>query len=397
MLWITVVIFALGFVYKKSKTVYFLQFLWMWIVLCLCNDFSRVDYQNYVRAFERHGTSPFIISNTEFGYFLTDKILYRLGCSFEMANLVYVTFVLFILFVIILKYVNYINIPASLFMFFPLLINGIQIRNALSAAIITWGLQYLFSDNNKDVVKYLLCVLCAMLFHVTSIFYLSFILVKFIRNYKTWLLIMSGVAIGALSLFNILRNFLSLLAGAARFSSKFSTANSLLECAVAAVWILFLLFILYGMNKLILQSESVKKEMYIGNYLLSFNIISIILIPMFYLDFSFERLFRNWIIYVFCFIAFFMEHRKEIKSLMYYFYMVCFVGWFMYSVVIFECILGDRINVIIKVYLENNNLFDHPIEYFGLMLLVALIAFILLGLDYSNKKTKIRRIKIKWN
>lgn len=385
-LYISIIFFILGFVIKKSRGLYFLQFAWMWIVIAFCNNFNRVDYQNYILAFKRHGMNPLSFTNTEMGYAITDKIFYQLGFSFEIANLIYSFVVLLIIALIIPKYTDNINIPASLFMVFPLLLNGIQIRNALSSVFIIWGIQFLFNNEKGNSLKYILCVLGAILFHTTALFYLAFLMIKIFDN-KKLAIIASGLSLVMLSLVSFFTPLLSNLVGTQRFVSKFISTNSLIECLVAILWILFLLVILIGMRSVSTFKLSKKIEKF-SDIIIGINIISIILIPMFYIDFSFERLFRNWIIYAYIMFANFLNSRKNLK---YYFYLICFVLWLGYSVFVFEVLLGDRLHFIIEIYLNNNALFDNPIDHLLLLSIIVSVGSILIALDKRRKRLSVSK------
>jgi uncharacterized membrane protein YqjE len=324
--------------------------------------------------------------STEIGYFLTDKLLYRMGLSFYEANIVYVSVVLLFVMALIVRYTPNINVAASLYMGFPLLMNGIQIRNALCSIIIMFGIQFLVEEKKGNTFKYILTVVLAMMFHTTALFYLSFVLVKWL-NRKKLMFVSSAIAIAVLPLVGLASSILRVLVGASRYDGKFLSYNSLLECTVAAFWIISSLFLITEMIKDASKRNFNKK---LGNTLIGINTVSVILIPLFFIDFSFERLFRNWVVYTYCGFANYIIRSRRERDGKYYFYTISFLLWYVFSIIVFEMMLGDRLDGIVKVYMSANAVFENPVSYSLVLALLLYVTVMLLAFELSGRK-------IKWN
>jgi hypothetical protein len=292
---------------------------------------------------------------------------------------------------LIVMYTPNINVAASLYMGFPLLMNGIQIRNALCSIVIMYGIHFLVEEKRGNTVKYVLTVLLAMLFHTTALFYLSFVLVKWMDR-KKLMFVSSAVAIAVLPFMGMTSSVLRVLVGSSRYDSKFLTYNSLLECLVAAFWIIVSLFLITEMIKDASKRNFNKK---LGNILIGINTVSIILIPMFFIDFSFERLFRNWIVYTYCAFANYIIRSRKERDYKYYFYIISFLLWYVFSVIVFGMMLGDRLDGIVKVYMSANDVFETPVNYCLVLAFIFYVTVMLLAFELSGRKIRWKMFSVK--
>lgn len=385
------ILFILGMLTKKSKIIYYLQFFWIWIILSFCENMFRPDYQNYLRAFERYGTQKFEIINSEIGYAFTNKVLYAMGFDFNTANMIYVTFILILLFTTIPRYTKYITIPSSLYMLFPVFLNGIQIRSSISAAILIWSLKYLEDDDIVSTLKYVLCIIIATTFHSTSFIYLLLVFAKYwntIRIRRLMILLVLSI----MGLINIAAPWLRIIFGDQRYENKFLVGNNTrLETLMMCGW-QFTLFII------ILLMYNKKKKKYIvesqDTLILRINLLMLAILPLYYLDFSTERLIRGLMVINFCYAANFSEQLgikcgKKAGMLE----KILFASWFGISCIYFEGLHSHRLQNVVMVYLNENQVFNQPMNYIFLLFAIAFIGIVLFV--FSNVKIRIKKIEIR--
>ena len=175
---ISVVLIVLGFIFKKSRILYLLQFLWVWVLVGF--NCGGTDYAAYEVMYNSYSD----ISNVH-----SPEILYRFICyisnnlNMDIITMNAITsFVAFaIIFYIISRHTENKCMAASMFMVFPFIDNAIQKRFLLATAPIMMAFHFLLTSKNwvKNKILYiLLCVLAAQ-FHTSMYFFLIFILVDF--------------------------------------------------------------------------------------------------------------------------------------------------------------------------------------------------------------------------
>lgn len=121
---------------------------------------------------------PYIDSSLNYfepGYRLLNILSYKIGISFFAFRMIMMTIVLLLLGNSILAYAKRPISVLLLYLCFPYLVECVQIRNAMSTALIIFALRYLAWNNLKGVLIYIMYVIFAMSFHKSSIAYILFI------------------------------------------------------------------------------------------------------------------------------------------------------------------------------------------------------------------------------
>ncbi len=391
---ITISLFIIGMISKRSKCIYFLQFCWMWILMSFCENIYRFDYQNYLMKFYNSGINQITIINSEFGYTLLNKFFYMIGMNFEQTNMIFNLFILSLIAYSIPKYTTYITVPSSLYLIYPLFINGVQIRNSLSSAIIIFSIQFLLESDLKSTIKFIVCVLLATTLHTTSIVYVLLVVAKYFNISK----IRKITAVLMFSIYIIQQVFsfwLQILFGEQRYIEKFAIKNTISETLFMIVWQLSLLI-----SIILIKRKKNKSFLYNSNannrydeLVIKVNVLMLIIMPLYYLDFSVERLVRNLLVINFIYFAEFLKAiDKENKNNFSRIETSIFLGWFMGSAFIFEGWYADHWKNTVLSYLNQNMIVNHTMNYILMLIVIATISVFLYVLDVKKVKICNKRL-----
>lgn len=369
---VTATLFILGMVFKKSKSIYTAEFIWMWILLGFCNNNDRPDLMNYQYAYNKIKIYGMTVDDCEIGYAVLGKILNMLGLDFQQAVSIMMLLFLSLIAIAIAKYTKSIAMVSSLFMIYPLFMSGIQIRNSIAMAIIVFSIQYLVSDKKYSLIKYCACVLFAMSFHSTALIYFSLILVRFIKkeNIK-YIAIIMAFLIAVVSRMDI--SVLRSIFGAGRYESKFfSHTNTLGEFVIAILWqitMTMLIMLLHIKVKKIQKFVNCDNRLNaLNEIIVKINVVLILLLSLYYIDFSTERLYRNIMVLNFVYIANSMEITKLKKEIN---IIVCYIAmgvWYLLTCFVFEGIYANNWNTYVSGYLMENDMILHWNKYILLWL-----------------------------
>lgn len=167
----------LGLFRKKSKLITYLYGVYFWALIAL-NTYTA-DYgayqEMYLCCFEPRYASH------ELGYMTLCRICLRLGLSYTQFRMVISSIIVILIIKGLRYYTENINYALSLYLIFPFVGLASGLRNATSTAILIYAFHFLFQDGNKAIVKYILSVAVAMLFHYNAVFYFIFVLVRYRR------------------------------------------------------------------------------------------------------------------------------------------------------------------------------------------------------------------------
>lgn len=192
----------------SSNIVFFFLFLIFWLVAGLRYE-TGVDWPGYTLFFNHsesinkvltNATTNFFITEFEFGYVLLNSIIKTFTDNVQWLFLIIALITNLMLFSSIKKYSNHIFISLLIYYcttYFILDMSGI--RQCISLNLFLLSLNYIIEGNFK---KYILAILIASLFHITSLILIPMYFILKIE-YKNWILILF-VFIGIIiSLFQI--------------------------------------------------------------------------------------------------------------------------------------------------------------------------------------------------
>lgn len=165
LMFITLIILLL--IRKNDKFLEILGIGCLLILSFIINNTS--DIVSYKNRFDNNisGLSP--------GYDYISKVGKYVFHDFELFRIIFCLIWILIIFKTIQKYTEYSNFAIALFILFPFLSNISQMRNALASAIVLYAMFYLLDDKKLSLLKYVLLICIAIIFHYASAFYLLFI------------------------------------------------------------------------------------------------------------------------------------------------------------------------------------------------------------------------------
>ncbi|MEH2945008.1 EpsG family protein [Lachnospiraceae bacterium KK002] len=254
---IMVILCILGIVMPKSRGASILILLYMWIFY----GFSTYsgDYISYQYVYDSM-KNGLLLFHFEPAFSLLMLFCSKLGLSFTGFKIVLSSIFIAMLAGIVKKYTNYTAFVLAMFLIFPFSYFASVLRAGIAGLIIVYGIDYLVPCSQKENKgKYLLCVLAAMLFHTSSLFFLVFLLAGKEVNIKrilSILIVMSGVVIAYY--FGFFYYIISFFTNSEKILSwlTYESANNLLN------WkgVLSQIFVLMGIVWCIRKSKNISNH-----------------------------------------------------------------------------------------------------------------------------------------
>lgn len=217
---------------KKSKLLYAISFLWMWILMA--GTYGIADESIYI---SRYNSPEMWSSTTEFLYNWIIIVCNRLGLDFITFKAITAFVQLVLIFSTVWVYASYPNLVVALYFVFPFPLHVAQMRNALATAIFTYGFRYLIQEESDEVVyrrkrwlttddiKFIVVILLASAIHTASIGWMILLVAKkmSIKINSIICLVMNILIIYVLSPQNLLK-IINVFGGGGRISAYFSEA-----------------------------------------------------------------------------------------------------------------------------------------------------------------------------
>lgn len=188
---------SLGALLKKNSRFVFIAFIGLlWILFAF--TMGNADYNNYKSIYENIDRE-FILQQyyeglaNESGFRLLYQLFHWIGFSYEMFLLIFSLAGLYLLSKVVWKYSMNPNVVMVLYLLHPFAIDTIQLRSFMAMAIVIYCLQYLVDGDRWGIQKYLIGVLIASTIHVSAIFYVILILIKFFNVRQCLWLALLGI------------------------------------------------------------------------------------------------------------------------------------------------------------------------------------------------------------
>lgn len=172
-----------GLLFQKSKLISALICIFMWIVFAYGTNSS--DSGNYQYVYENILNSS-LQKHYEPGFSILMMFSNKVGLTFLQFRMLLASIYVLIIYKSINNYSKYASLVLALFIIAPFFFFVSGLRNAISSAIIIYSIKYLYKDNRKAKIKYLIGLLFATMFHYSSVFYIVFLLIN--KNKKMNLL-----------------------------------------------------------------------------------------------------------------------------------------------------------------------------------------------------------------
>lgn len=267
---------------KYESIIFFIVAVIIWLILV--TNYQNTDYEGYYIMYNNPSLKYWLNP----GYLFLEQLGNRLSINFYWFRFIFVSVPYFIVVKYIYKKSECPVIVLIAYSFFPFLLDCVQIRNFFAYGLIVYGLRYLDDINRKNVIKYILIVALASLFHFTAFFYLLLIIVPFWEEKKIFKISMfSSVAfiiiiLIATVMFKNVGNIIYNITGRT-VNLDISSVMIGLEWTIAGI--MLDLFIFYNREKIVNNSNLVKVAY-----------LSVLYLPLMFFTFDLYRLYRNLII-----------------------------------------------------------------------------------------------------
>lgn len=172
---IAALLIILGIIFTKSKIVSFLILVFMWIFYSL-NTYAG-DYEVYYVVYTDMDPRSFF-SVFEPGFSLIMLISRKLQLPFLGFKMILGTIFIILLYCAVKRYTHHTACVLSIIMVFPFIYYTSVLRAGIAMTIISLAFKHILSEHRHGILKYVLIILFAMLFHYSSFFFLTFLLVK---------------------------------------------------------------------------------------------------------------------------------------------------------------------------------------------------------------------------
>lgn len=395
---INVVLTVMGILFNKSKGWFYVITYWSWILLGFCSDMTRLDYANYLIFYDRVDNMHMLdFSGTEPGYFLLCKFFHFLNLSFDEAYKIMVLFIIFSVAYVICRNTKRICLPMILFLWYPAIMSAYNTREGIAMSIIIIAIQVLLNDKKNCLLKYVILVLIASSIHTSAFIYLVFIILKLwnkLSKKKIMLFTIFGVILMlGIDNFSIIQTLL----GSRRFSYYFSIRHTDNITAILAIlWqfsICFIIFFLMHIRTneqkhmcIQISLDDLEQEKYF-DYIEKIFLLILILCPMYFFTFTYIRLVRNILIFVYIYYAKWKElpntGLKKLKK-------IVFFIWSGLTIYGLNIVVKKDFEDVIKVFFNYNNYLQ--VIYDNIFFTALFIFLIIKGfmMDYIWLNRRIR-------
>ncbi|MFI3730996.1 EpsG family protein [Vagococcus fluvialis] len=285
---------------RNNKIVNEFSYLSVLIIMWIVGAFStnNPDIKNYQLVYDYLSISNTVFyTDFEKGFSLLMKICTMLGFNYQGFLILIATIELFLLNRLVKKLSVNPILVLILFLFFPFFLEVVQIRNFLSFLIVANSAIFLLEGKN---IKFIIGIMIASLFHISSLFYLTFLLV-YLSKEKLLYLIISTTSIFLLLKQKLFLLFISVLPNGERYLAYTNPSKKTT----------ILLFIVFFFVNYILIKELKKSAYALDNkynhltciqknsleFIEKINIIIVISFIFISIDINFFRLYRNVILF----------------------------------------------------------------------------------------------------
>lgn len=282
---ITIILCFLGIVFGKSKFVYALQIIWMWILMAF--NVGGSDYATNENIFLYTGKMERGLSAYRYGinYFLA-RFFYRHNLDFKLYTVVTVTLAILIISYIVMKNCDFPATALSFFYVYPLFDSVIQDRFFIAMVICLLAFHFWLKE--KMIIYYILIVI-AVTFHSSLIIYLVYpLLIKIIKGNRKWLIVpVVGI------IFILFQNGGALLSFFdAGIATKFSTYSGLSNYGTLFIQFIFVLLEIGAIASLYRSIPKTPEEDTYNSLLAQWNLASFSFIPFLITNSIYLRWFR---------------------------------------------------------------------------------------------------------
>lgn len=352
MLAITAMLIILGFIFNKSKLMFVVQMIWMWIVIGFNN--GGVDTIVYTNMFRSFSTDSNIFASSDPLYHLFCYGAGVIGWDFNTMNIILTIFALVLYYISIQRLTKKVGIAGSLLLIYPFVENIIQKRNFLASAFVIFAFSYLFSDKKNRKLIFTIFIFIAAQIHSSAYIYIIFLFLQDIETRKLKKIIKFVLPIAFISI-PIMPKIAGILFSASKVNLYFYQLKTSLFDAVC--WIVLQLIFTLIIAKMHKQNSSVltEEDRKLEDRIYKMNLISLLFLPLYYYEATFVRIYRNLLVFNYILVAN-RQSRKTSKN-----NIILTTGWVGYLIVVYlmiYVITGVGYDTLVIPSFENNIIFN---------------------------------------
>lgn len=169
---------VLSLIKKESKIIFFAFLVYLWILFAW--NIGSADYYTYSYYYVQSVNEPLFtgVFGVEPGFQLFAKFANLLGLNYNGFLCIYSAAGLLLIASTIVKFTKKFNMVLVLYFIFPFCLDVVQIRSFMAMAIMIFAVRFLAQNGNINIIKYVLMIFIAALFHNAAIAYLVLLLVR---------------------------------------------------------------------------------------------------------------------------------------------------------------------------------------------------------------------------
>lgn len=161
---------------KKNTFRFILMFLALWVIIGFNTKIADIDNYLLFYSFAQRGIR---YPGIEIGYYFFMRICASLGCDYYVFFEIYSFLAILLITKSIFDYTDKTFLSIVLFIYFPYFFLVVAVRNLMGGAISLFAIRFLMNNKSKRKSRmlYIIFILIAASFHVSSLLYLLFLFV----------------------------------------------------------------------------------------------------------------------------------------------------------------------------------------------------------------------------
>lgn len=283
-----IIIYIILIVLSKSikRSTILASVIFLFAILVMGLNTENPDTSQYLYYYE--GSGDGLIYRLEIGHFMIMRLCNIANLSFLQYKII-VSCCAFVLMYSALKKIT-INISyiAGFYLLCYLPQDVVQYRNLFAFTIILWGVAtFLLNDKKNSRILYAAVVIAATSIHVSSIFFMLFLIPDKLINKITMIVMFLTSLIISASALTIFGTYIDVsLKNLEGYNNETKTQVAYFFIAVQILLCLYLL--------LIKKKFNISTNERLFSLIIKTNLLMLLIVPMYFYDMNFSRLFRFW-------------------------------------------------------------------------------------------------------
>lgn len=345
---ITIILIFAGFINKNSLVLFIIQLFWMYVLTA--GNLKSIDMGVHQKIFianqSKESLDIYGILCYLFGYE---------GFDFIEMNAVLCIFAFIAIFFLIKKYTLNYCFVMSLYFLYPFIENVIQKRFFIASIVAIYAIVFIMKNGRLSKLVAIFLIIVAGLIHQAAFGFFIFLLLPFLKNTRNPKTMFLFFLIIISSLMPIVPDILKVFFGEVKVDLYFVVLHEKIKYPILnfILWGGFHLGFVYLYYNFYKICNKYVKNMDFEKNILYMNIVSIILIPLYYWEPTFIRIYRTLIIFNYITVA----NVLPIGQIYYKPIFYVSLKYIVYSIIAFICIYffaGQGYTAIIEpIFLEN--------------------------------------------